>query len=111
MHRQRRIIRVGIEHEGTFHYLLRAVGRAQACYRFAGRYWELIAREDGVAIYRLAEDSLASVQQRVETYETELYRSLASGVVGRDGRLRARTTNVVKDGGSYRQRTGRLRGG
>jgi len=113
----KRIIRVGIEHEGTFRYLLRVVRRAQACHRFGGRYWELIHREDGVSIYRLSQDSLQSVQERVESCETELYRSLASGYVGRDGRLRARTTNVLREGGGvYRQRrailaTNKLRGG
>jgi hypothetical protein len=98
-----RIIRHKILHEGTFKHILRAAQSARRSYRYNGRYWRQVSREEGVRIYCLATYDAAYIRSRVTEYERFLYASLAGGFSGRDSILRPRTRNVYRISGSYRQ--------
>lgn len=100
----RRIVRSGIYHSGTFRSILQQLDRLEGCLHYRGRYWRLIARQDGVSLYREQSDPLEWLRERVADYDEYMVSRLAMGVVGRDGILRARTTRVVRTARGYRQR-------
>ena len=104
----RRIVRVPICHLTVFERLLGGVQRARGTVRSHGCDWRLVSNEEGVRIYERADFGLGWLRETVQDYERELYRLLATAVVGSDGYLHRRTSNVTKDlGGAYRPRTSR----
>jgi hypothetical protein len=98
---RRRIIPTPIYHRGAFTSLLRTVEDAQGCFRYRGRWWRPVLEGRRCSICLPAPDYLASLRQRVESYEFSFYRLLAIGHVGRDGVLRPRTRLRRTPAGAY----------
>jgi hypothetical protein len=98
-----RIIRHPILHQGTFEKIVKFARHASRDRHPAGQSWRLVSNEEGVQIYRPMDPDLAWLRNRVDTYEQYLYRSLAGGYCGRDGILRPRTRDMLREAGGFRQ--------
>ena len=70
--------------------------------RYDGEYWEALRTSRHSAIYRRSQYDLAWIQQRVEDYESFLYRRLLSTYCTRDGNLRPHAKLRRRGGGAYR---------
>lgn len=97
-------MRVTVYHAGTFRAILNNLREAEPLVRYRGEYYRLLSREEGVAIWRREPSPWRWLCERVTDYEEYSLSRLAQGVVGADGVLRRRTTNVIPTQSGYRQR-------
>jgi len=100
----RRIVRVSVYHAGTFRAMLEVLREAEATVSYRGQYYRLLDQEGGVALYQRIFHPLHWLRMRVADYEAYMAARLAQGVIGEDGVLRARTSNVIRTRSGYRQR-------
>lgn len=92
-------------HRATFRALLCDAVAGASCLRHGRRYWKPVHKGRKFALYGLAPDYLAAIQETVRDYEFSFYHSLLRGRCGRDGVLRPRTCLWRRDG-TYRASIG-----